>query len=1124
MGWLVTACGVVWACGEANPSTSGRRLEVPPAPNGRLFTQLPAEYTGVFFENRLADTPELNVFTYRNYYNGGGVALGDLTGDGLPELVLTANLTGTRVYLNEGGFRFRDITAAARVRGKRSWVTGVTLADVNGDGWLDIYVCYAGLGEPEARANELYLHQGMRGNGLPLFREAAAEYGIADAGYGTHAAFFDYDRDGDLDLYIVNNSPRPVSTLGPEHTRDVRDPYGGDKLYRNDGGRFSDVSAAAGIYGSEIGFGLGVAVGDFNGDGWPDIYVANDFFERDYLYLNRRDGTFVEVLEEQMPSISYSSMGLDLADINNDGWLDLFVADMLPEDNYRLKATTSFENWTQYLDRVRNGYHHQFTRNTLQLNHGNGTFSEIGMLAGVGATDWSWSALLADFDLDGYKDLYVTNGIPRDVTLQDYLVFLSRNETMAQAARGKRVDFQWLIDAMTSTPLRNYAFRNDGNLTFSNVSAEWGLDLEGFSSGAAYGDLDGDGALDLVINNTNGKASLYRNNARTILGNRYLQVVLEGERSNRFAVGARVTVHSGGRLQVQELVPARGFQSSVDYVMTFGLGGRGAVDSLTVQWPDGRVSTRSSVAVDQRITIRQAQASSDKKEPRSAVTPLVTDVTDEIGIPFVHRESESWEFDRQPLLPKTLAIEGPYAAVGDVNGDGRDDFFIGGAKDQPGSLFLQRPEGRFSSAGTALFRLDAVSEDVGAVFLDATGDGRPDLYVVSGGSEFTDGAPGLQDRLYVNDALRGLLKGDGYLPSMRFSGSRAAAADFDGDGDLDLFVGGRVVPWRYGLDPPSRLLANDGRGRFKDVTAEVAPGLEQVGMVTDALWQDTDGDGLVDLVIVGEWMPITIFRNLGRGRLRRQSVPGLEHSHGWWNRIVAGDFTGDGRVDFVAGNAGINMRFRASISRPLTLYVKDFDRNGFVEPVVAQYEGPISYPLALRDDLLRALPVLKARFQTYESYARQSMSDIFGAAELEGAVIKRAYTFESVLVRNNGDGTFRMMPLPIEAQFAPVYGMLAEDVDGNGTLDVLLAGNLDGVKPEYGRMHASYGLVLSGDGRGGFTPLSGSASGFVVPGQARDIQRLRTPGGVLYLVTRNNDRPLVFRPARDRPRAAGSGY
>ncbi|GJG87044.1 hypothetical protein tb265_22250 [Gemmatimonadetes bacterium T265] len=1149
--WSAVAGAVLAACSGASGATT--RLADAPKPDGRLFTQMPSAYTGVTFVNRVSDSQKQNVFTYRNHYNGGGVALGDLTGKGLPDIVFTGNESGPRLYLNEGRFRFRDVTEEAGLANNGAWTTGVTLADVNGDGKLDIYVCHAGTDSSVRRANQLFINQGTDKNGVPHFKEMAREYGVEDGGYGTQAVFFDYDRDGYLDLLVVRNSPRPVTSFGMRNTRHVRDSLGGARLYHSEPGpdgtrHFVDVTAKAGIFSPENAFGLGVGVADIDRDGWPDIYVSNDFFERDYLYVNNHDGTFREVADKAMPYMSYFSMGMDIADVNNDGWPDVYTTDMLPEHERRIKQTSAAEGWDVYQEKVQNGYHHQIMRNMLQLNRGvwdagAGSagavaagpippaliphFSDAGQLAGVARTDWSWSALMVDLDLDGNKDIYVTNGVARDVTDQDYISSIANQQAAESYARGGRVDFMTLVHAMPATRIPNYAFHNLGSdraggvPTFANEAAAWGLATPSFSSGAAYADLDGDGAPDLVVNNVNQEAFVYRNNVRALHPEDHsLQLKLEGEGGNRYAVGAKVTVRSDSAVFYQELEATRGFESSSDHVLTFGVGRRAAVDSVAVEWPDGRTSVLRHEATNQRLTVRQAEAASRPADAaplgrfalgEAPARPAFADVTAQVGLDWAHKATSFVDFDRDRLTPKMLSTEGPGVAVADVNGDGLDDLFVGGAKGQPAALFLQTPDGHFVRSNAGLFEPDAESDDVGAVFFDANGDGRPDLYVVSGGSEFSPESPALQDRLYLNDGGGRFHKATASLPAETNSGSRVAAADYDGDGAVDLFVGGRVVPWQYGVPPRSMLLHNDGRGHFTDVTDRLAPGLSTVGMVTDAQWRDVDGDGRPDLVVVGEWMRPTVFHNAGGGRLVRVNTPGLEYGNGWFNRVVAGDFTGRGRTDFLLANLGLNTRLHASRAEPATMLVKDFAKSGYTMQVLSCYNDGVSYPITLRDDLLRALPYLRAKFPNYHSYAGATVETMFSPEERAGAVADTAFTFATAIARNEGGGRYTLVPLPREAQLAPVYGMLAGDFDGDGHPDLLLAGNFDGVKPEIGRMAASYGLFLRGDGRGGYTPVAPRESGFFVTGQVRDIVRLRTKAGPLLMVARYNDAPVFFR-------------
>jgi len=1109
---------VLLACVGCGPEAPSRTKADRPSveAGGTLFTKLPADYTNVDFTNRLTYTEDTNVFTYRNYHNGGGVAIGDFNDDGRQDLYFTSNQEDNRLYLNRGDWWFEEATDAAGVAGTRAWSTGVTVADVNGDGHLDIYVSNSGEMPNDDRRNELFINQGTTDDGIPQFEEQAAEYGLDDPGYSTHATFLDYDKDGDLDLYLLNNAFTPISEFDlRKNRRDQQDALGGDKLYRNDGGTFTDVTEEAGIYESEIAFGLGVSVGDVNRDGWPDLFVSNDFFERDYLYVNNRDGTFREVLPQQMPSISLSSMGADVVDFTNDGRPDVFVTDMLPDRDDRLKTTMTFEPWTTYQTKVESGYHHQLQRNTLHLNNGNGTFSEIAPLAGVEATDWSWGALGADFNLSGRVDLFVSNGVYKDVTDQDFIAELTTKETAQRMMERGRSEFLNLIEDIPSERLPNDVFRNTDSLRFEHVSAEWGLDTPSFSNGAAYGDLDNDGDQDLVVNNLGHESFIYRNEATTATDHRYLQIRLEGAPPNTFGLGTQVTVRNDGTTYYREQYPTRGFQSTTGTRLTFGVGTADTVDTVAIAWPDGRVERRTDVATNRTLVVQQQEAvvpdTTDRTIPRpprpSDDTHTFEDVTDEVGLRHVHEENEFSDFQREPLLPRKLSTQGPRVAVGDVTGNGLDDVYVGGAKGSAGTLYQQRPDGRFVSTNEAVFSADAISEDVDATFFDATGNGHLDLYVVSGGYEFSDTAPALQDRLYVNDGTGSFERSRGRLPRLRQSGGPVTVIDYDDDGDRDLFVGGRVVPWAYGRTPSSYVFENDGTGDFTNVTDEVAPALVEVGMVTDAAWTDVTGDGREELVVVGDWMPITVFEATD-GRLERLETTGLEHSRGWWTRLLAEDVTGDGRTDLVVGNFGRNLRLDALPDRPVSMYVGDFNRNGRSATLLSHYVDGREVPVSLRGPLVREMGFVRQRFPSHEAYADAAMDDLLSDDQRRRATVRRAHTFRSVVVENRGDGVFEMRSLPARAQFAPMFGLFAGDLTADGTTDLLMAGNFHGLPPRIGRMAGSYGTFLRGKGNGGFTAVPARRSGLLVRDQVRDVAVLETATHGRVLLLAKNDAPL----------------
>lgn len=1067
----------------------------------QLFTLTNPSATGIKFENKLAETPQLNAITYEYFYNGGGVAAADFNNDGLIDLYFTSNLTSNKLYLNKGNFKFQDITASAGVAGrKKGWRTGVTVADVNGDGLMDIYVCYSGNVDSSLRRNQLFIN-----NGDLTFTESAKKYGLDDPGYSTQAVFFDYDHDGDLDMFLLNHNVKSFRNFDASYVRKMVDKYAGDKLFRNDNGKFVDVSRTAGIISNPLSYGLGVAVADVNNDGWPDIYVSNDYVEPDYLYINNKDGTFTESLQQQIGHISHFSMGSDIADINNDGLPDIYTLDMLPADNKRQKLLFAPNNYEVYNNMVSSGFYHQMMRNMLQLNNGNGTFSEVGQLMNISATDWSWAALFADFDNDGWKDLMVTNGYGRDLINRDFMKFYAderlkylRNETSENMFR--------MLQGIKQTPLHNYLFKNEKGKQFKDVSAQWGFTAKDFANGAIYADLDNDGDLDVVLNRINDTAAVYRNNYIEQGGKgKATDISFQYKDKNKNGIGTKMVVFCGTQKLDYEFEPVRGFQSAMSVPLHIGLGNK-TVDSAIVTWPDGTTQVINTLLFEQpRITI------SYKPTGIQQMNPLPKQIFNyaSVNIPFKHTEEGFNDFKIQPLMPSMISYSGPHICKGDVNNDGLEDIFICGAKGQAGQLFLGQKDHSYKKDDQPAFDADAQSEDVDAIFFDADGDGDLDLYVVSGGYDFKKGDSALTDRLYFNENGK-FVKHPGALPADFISGSCVRAADIDGDGDIDLFVGGRVIPGEYPVTPESRVLINNGKGIFTDETNKWSPTLKQVGMVTDALWMDVNGDGKKDLIVCGEWMPIKCFINTGR-KLEDSTISifGKNYS-GWWGRLAAFDFDHDGDIDLMAGNCGNNSQIKVSDDKPAEIYYGDFDNNGSVDPIVCYYIGDACYPMASRDEITDQMTSLRKKFPTYDSYSEATIKDILTDDQLAKASRLTANCFDNIYFENK-NGKFIAHVLPKETEESPVFAIAVDDFNHDGNADVVFGGNTDYARIKTGKCDANYGMLLLGDGKGNFKYQSQLTSGLNVKGAVRDEQVIKQGNDSYLIFGINNAMPVIYK-------------
>ncbi len=1073
----------------ATEKSAAQKTDAPP-----LFTLLSPDQTGVTFANNLTEGLNTNVLMYEYFYNGGGVAVGDLNGDGLDDIYFTANMVPNQLYLNKGNMKFADVTAVAGVAGREGpWKTGVSMADVNGDGRLDIYVCHSGAVRPENRIPELFINDGPDAQGIPHFTDRTAEYGLDKPAQTTQAVFFDYDRDGDLDLFQLNHNPKSLPVLDVAATSSLlkqANPEIGVRLYRNTRNRFEDVTSRSGLSSSVLSYGLGAGVADLNGDGWSDLYISNDYAVPDYLYLNNRDGTFTDQLKFSLGHTSNFSMGNAVADVNNDARPDILTLDMLPEDNRRQKLLMAPDNYEKYALGVASGFHHQHMRNMLQVSNGDGRFRETGQLAGISNTDWSWAPLFADLDNDGWKDLYVTNGYVRDYTNQDFLKYMA-DFMQNRPTNPGREDVLELVHKMPSSNVANYAFRNrgeSGEVAFENVGPAWGLTQTSNSTGAAYADLDNDGDLDLVINNTNQPAFIFQNESTK--KHHHLTLQLAGTGSNTQGIGAKVTLYRKGNQQHAEQMPTQGYQSSVSPRLHFGLGTDVGVDSLRIVWPGGKQQLLTNVKADQFLTVRETDARQNYRLPKPAVAlfretkaPLV----------YTHPTTTTNDFKRQPLLVNAMSFSGPCLTKADVNGDGRDDVFVGGGSGQAGSVFVQQASGQFSRLPQPTFEADKASEDTDAAFFDANGDGFFDLYVCSGGyGDFLPDDSRLQDRLYLNDGKGHFTKSTDALPAMRTSSSCVRVTDVNADGRPDLFVGGRVVPGRYPETPRSYLLINDGKTpdgqpKFTDQTNRLAPMLATIGMVTDAAWTDLNADRKPELVVVGEWMPVTVF-GLQNGRLTDQTAAFLGKEYrGWWNKLLVDDLNGDGRPDLVVGNQGLNTQCRASDREPAELVYKDFDKNGKIDPVLCLYVQGKSYPHATRDELLDQVGMLRQRFINYDAYANATLTDVFTADELRDAKRLTANYFQTTCFVSTPAGKLTETPLPMAAQVAPVFTLTTLDYDRDGHKDLLLCGNTTQARLRFGRSDANSGVLLRGNGRGGFAAVPPAESGFRLTGDVRSV-------------------------------------
>lgn len=1092
---LLFLCMAVLSCGSFQQKTR--------------FRELAAEAQGISFQNTIHSTDSLNILTYMYYYNGGGVAVGDIDGDGLEDLFFAGNQVSSRLYRNLGNLQFEDISISSGTQ-TEGWVSGVSMIDINADGWLDIYACRTAHRNASLRQNLLFINQ-QDGT----FSEMAEAYGLADTAYSTHAAFLDYDRDGDLDVYLLNHMHQFSGANDPNPRKADGTAPNTDRLLRNDRSVnvphpvFTDLSQEAGIV--HEGFGLGIAIADLNKDGWPDIYVSNDFISNDLMYLNNQNGTFTNQIAHTLTAQSHNGMGNDIADINQDALPDIFVADMLPETNARRKSMIMNTGYDLFQLALQVGYEPQYTRNTLQLNRGNGRFSEIAQLAGVHSTDWSWSPLFGDYDNDGDQDLLITNGHFKDLTDLDFIAY--RRKRIAFTTQAQRDSLYLnLLQQIKGIHLKNYLYENKGTLQFQDKTEDWGIQLPSYSNGAIRADLDQDGDLDIVINNLNEPVSLYENSQHQQEQANWVQLALKGPDLNPAGIGAKVWLYANGEVQYQEQFLSRGFMSSTSFILHMGIGDAEWIDSVRVRWPDGNTQLLSQLTPNQLIQLSYKNAISSPPDQHVVSPQLFVEKGQQSGLNVHIADPPSPVFKREPLLPHSYAQQGPAVAIGDINGDGRDDVYAGGAAGNSGNLFFQTESGAFQQQA---WEHNSAPEEVAAALLDADGDGDLDLYVVSGGSEYWAGSEFYQDRLYRNNGSGQFTWDSLALPEIRSSGSCITASDFDQDGDIDLFVGGRVIPGKYAAAPRSYLLLNEG-GSFVDATQTKASGLNRIGMVSAALWTDSDQDGWSDLLLVGEWMPITLFQN-HKGKLRLAPVPDFQFTSGWWNSLAAGDFDGDGDTDYVAGNLGLNTDFQASVTEPLTVIAGFLDGNRSWDALLSSFEKGAhekreAFPIHPRDELLAQMPSLEKEFPDYQRYANADIADVLAAVPSKDSVITHsAFLLSSSYIENLGKNEFLIRPLPITAQFSPVFGLFPTYLDADPYLDLIVMGNFGGSNVHLGRYDASMGAVFAGNGKGKFMEIPPAMTGLKAIGDVRSVFRInRAPELPYWIVFRNNDVPLIY--------------